>query len=35
MEYRTIGYVAGTHGIKGEIKVKIQTDFVEERFGNG
>lgn len=35
MEYRTIGYVAGTHGIKGEILVKIQTDFVEERFAAG
>lgn len=35
MEYRTIGYVAGTHGVKGEIKVKLHTDFVEERFGKG
>lgn len=35
MEYRTIGYVAGTHGIKGEIRVKIQTDFVAERFAIG
>ena len=24
--------VIGTHGIKGEIKVKARTDFVEERF---
>lgn len=35
MEYRTIGYVAGTHGIKGEIRVKVQTDFVSERFAVG
>ena len=35
MEYRTIGYVAGTHGIKGEIRVKVQTDFVDERFAIG
>ena len=35
MEYRTIGYVAGTHGIKGEIRVKVLTDFVDERFAIG
>lgn len=35
MEYRTIGYVAGTHGIKGEIKVRLTTDFVTERFAQG
>ena len=35
MEYRTIGMVIGTHGIKGEIKVKARTDFVEERFAPG
>ncbi|MCI8540900.1 MAG: ribosome maturation factor RimM [Erysipelotrichaceae bacterium] len=35
MDYRTIGYVAGTHGIKGEIKVKLYTDFVDERFAIG
>lgn len=32
MEYRTIGLIVGTHGIKGEIKVLIRTDFVAERF---
>lgn len=35
MAYRTIGMVIGTHGIKGEIKVKARTDFVEERFAPG
>lgn len=35
MEYRTIGVVCGTHGIKGEIKVMVRTDFVQERFAPG
>ena len=28
----TIGYVQKPFGIKGELKVKVETDFVEERF---
>lgn len=32
MKYRTIGYVANTHGIKGELKIKPQTHFINERF---
>lgn len=35
MEYRTIGFIAGTHGLKGEVKVKVQTHFVKERFAGG
>lgn len=35
MNYRTIGYIAGTHGLKGEVKVKVQTHFVNERFASG
>lgn len=32
MDYRTIGYITGTHGLRGEVKVKPQTHFIEERF---
>ena len=32
MEYITIGKILNTHGIKGELKVDVFTDFVEERF---
>lgn len=35
MEYRTIGYIAGTHGLRGEVRVKPQTHFIEERFARG
>lgn len=35
MEYRTIGYVTNTHGIKGELKIKPQTHFIKERFVKG
>ena len=31
----TIGYVQKPFGIKGELKVKVETDFVEERFKKG
>lgn len=27
-----IGYIMGTHGLKGEVKVRIETDFPVERF---
>ena len=32
MEYIRIGKILNTHGIKGELKVEIYTDFKEERF---
>lgn len=32
MEQVIIGQIVNTHGIKGELKVKSSTDFVEERF---
>lgn len=35
MEQVIIGTIVNTHGIKGELKVKISTDFIEERFANG
>ena len=35
MEHVIVGQIVNTHGIKGELKVKISTDFVEERFQKG
>lgn len=35
MEYITIAKILNTHGIKGELKVDVYTDFVEERFLKG
>lgn len=35
MEQVIIGQIVNTHGIKGELKVKSSTDFVEERFKKG
>lgn len=35
MEQVIIGQIVNTHGIKGELKVKSSTDFVEERFQKG
>lgn len=32
MDYITIGTMVNTHGLKGEVKIKPQTHFVEERF---
>ena len=32
MEQVIIGQIVNTHGIKGELKVKSSTDFIEERF---
>lgn len=32
MEYITIGKIINTHGVKGELKVDVFTDFVNERF---
>lgn len=32
MEQVIIGQIVNTHGIKGELKVKTSTDFIEERF---
>ena len=32
MEYIHIGKILNTHGVKGELKVEVYTDFVEERF---
>ncbi|QAY65579.1 ribosome maturation factor RimM [Paenibacillus protaetiae] len=31
----TVGKVANTHGIRGELKIVPQTDFAEERFAKG
>jgi len=35
MEYILIGRIVNTFGIKGELKVKVFTDFPEERFKKG
>ena len=35
MEQVIVGQIVNTHGIKGELKVKISTDFVEQRFQKG
>lgn len=35
MEQVIIGQIVNTHGIKGELKVKASTDFIEERFQKG
>lgn len=35
MEYVIVGQIVNTHGIKGELKVKSSTDFIEERFKKG
>ncbi len=35
MEQVIVGKIVNTHGIKGELKVKSSTDFVEERFAKG
>lgn len=32
MKLYNIGYVAGFHGLKGEMKIKSTTDFAQERF---
>ena len=32
MEYTKIGKIINTHGIKGDLKLELYTDFVEERF---
>ena len=32
MEQVIIGKIVNTHGIKGELKVNVSTDFSEERF---
>ena len=35
MEQVIVGKIVNTHGIKGELKVKTSTDFIEERFAKG
>ena len=35
MEYVTIGKILNTFGIKGELKVDVYSDFLEERFKKG
>lgn len=35
MDYLIVGKIVGTHGIKGEVKVKSETSFKEERFKKG
>src|SRR5690554_5048783 len=35
IEWFTVGTVANTHGLRGELKIVSQTDFPEERFGVG
>lgn len=34
-DFINIGYVAGFHGIKGEVKIKSTTDFKDERYVKG
>jgi 16S rRNA processing protein RimM len=34
-EWFTVGTIANTHGLKGELKIVSQTDFPEERFSPG
>lgn len=33
--YYTVGVIAGTHGLRGEVKVLSRTDFPEKRFAKG
>ncbi|WP_311407147.1 ribosome maturation factor RimM [Liquorilactobacillus uvarum] len=35
MEYYEVGRIVNTHGIKGEVKVAVTTDFADERFQKG
>ena len=35
MSYLNVGYIAGTHGLHGEVKVVPTTDFIELRFKPG
>lgn len=35
MKYITVGYIANTHGLRGEVKIKPQSDFIEDRFAKG
>ena len=35
MEQVIVGKIVNTHGIKGELKVNVSTDFIEERFQKG
>lgn len=35
MKYITIAKILNTHGIKGELKVDVYTDFIKERFMEG
>ncbi|MEG0277174.1 MAG: ribosome maturation factor RimM [Coprobacillus sp.] len=35
MEQVIVGKIVNTHGLKGELKVKSSTDFIEERFEKG
>ncbi|KRL00732.1 ribosome maturation factor RimM [Liquorilactobacillus capillatus] len=35
MKYYEVGQIVNTHGIKGEVKVAVTTDFVDERFRVG
>lgn len=34
MEYLLVGTIVGTHGIKGELKVKSETSFPEQRYSH-
>ena len=35
MEYNDLGKIAQTHGVKGEVKVKTDSSFINERFKEG
>ena len=35
MEYNEIGKIAQTHGLKGEVKIKTDSDFISERYKEG
>lgn len=35
MEYYRVGKIINTHGIKGEVRVAVETDFAKQRFESG
>jgi 16S rRNA processing protein RimM len=35
MEFLRVGQLVNTHGIRGEVKIKVNTDFPEQRFALG
>ncbi|MFT8948935.1 MAG: ribosome maturation factor RimM, partial [Liquorilactobacillus hordei] len=35
MNFYEVGQIINTHGIRGEVKIKIITDFADQRFKKG